>query len=160
MDMIKGKNFDVNFDNNYLISKISTSWMETDFIPAINVEEDLKIYMDDQIIEQSEISSQNIKIMVEKNNCIVSRDVKEHKIFPAPEVILKVKNNDNKKHHIKFEWSIKSMDNYAIIQENLSKIYTNYKQNYLFFLKIPSFLARDETNRTKFTLETTLDPMQ
>ena len=159
MKEIKKDSYKIGLENS-LINEISTTWMNTDFISSIKVEEELEIYIDENIVDKLNFSKQDLKIIMNESNCIISRSIRNHDVFPNPEIILKIQNIDNKKHVVKIKWRIKSKNNYALIQEKLSEQFTNYKQNYLFFLLIPSFYNTDQINSSIHEMETTLNPNQ
>jgi hypothetical protein len=146
------------YDDDQFIEKITTGWMNTDFIPGIDIIEKIDLVIDDEVINLGDLSKEENSIIIKENNCRISRLIKEHEVFPYPEIILKIINNDTKKHDIKLTWTLKSKESYALVNEKLSELYTDYKQEYLFFILIPSFLTRDETSISIHTLENSLYP--
>ncbi|MBD3228507.1 MAG: hypothetical protein GF329_09990, partial [Candidatus Lokiarchaeota archaeon] len=126
--------YEILFDDNHLIDKIETSWMGTDFTPAVDVKESFKIIIDDEIIDIDIVEDyEPFSILVLNKNCEIKRSLRENFVFPNPEIVLKIENKDTKKHKIKLSWKIKSQNNYALIKEILSDDYVYNKMAYLFF---------------------------
>ncbi|MBD3228289.1 MAG: CHAT domain-containing protein [Candidatus Lokiarchaeota archaeon] len=148
----------INFNDNELIDQISTKWMNTDFISPIDVIEEFELIIDDKSISLKDFSNKGNILIVNQNNFVISRSIKEHDVFPYPEILLKIINNDNKRHEVKFNWRLKSKTSYALVNERLSELYTDYKQEYLFFILIPSFLTRKETSLSVHSIEGLLEP--
>ncbi|MHA1230601.1 MAG: C25 family cysteine peptidase [Candidatus Helarchaeota archaeon] len=158
MNQISSKCFEIKFNDDNLIKNISTNWMNTDFIPLIDIEESLSVNIDGKNYNKFEAISTSPKIQSQYDNCIIERIVKEHDVFPAPEIILKIKNNDHKKHKVKLKWSLKALHDYTQIFEKLDEVYTEYDQYYLFFIKLPEFIIRNEIKSSEFQLEKELLP--
>jgi hypothetical protein len=153
--------FEIEFDDNHLMDKIQTSWMGTDFTKPIDLKEDFEIFIDGEKIVIDLIEDyMPFSVLILDKNCEFKRILREHEIYPNPELILKVENKDNVKHNIKLIWRVKSTNNYALIKEHLSEKYTDYSQAYLFFLKIPTFLQEKSHRESDFIIETDLEPGQ
>lgn len=153
--------FEIEFEDNHLMNKIQTSWMGTDFTKPIDVKEDFEIFIDgEKIVIDLVEDYEPFSVLILNKNCEFKRILREHEIFPNPEIILNVENKDNVKHNIKFVWKMESENNYALIKEHLSEKYTNYSQAYLFFLKIPTFLQKKSHRESNFVIETDLEPGQ
>ncbi|MHA1270799.1 MAG: CHAT domain-containing protein [Candidatus Helarchaeota archaeon] len=158
MDIVINR-YEVGFDDNNLINKVQTTWMETDFTPPIELQENFEIYVDGEKAEINLLEDfEEFSLLIINKNCEFKRYVREHQVFPSPEIILKVENKDQIEHSIKLIWKIKSKNNYSLIHEEVSDEFTYYKQNYLFFLKIPEFYKNEKLNEINFVIETDLKP--